>query len=60
MQPVKSAAVVSLMANGETLGLLALGSFDADYYRAGMGTMFLTYLADVLSRVLPRVVQPAG
>lgn len=55
-QPVQSAAVVSLMLGGEPLGLLALGSFDAEYYRAGMGTMFLNYVAEVLNRAIARAL----
>jgi hypothetical protein len=44
----------------EVLGMLAIGSFDPDYYRSGMGTMFLTYIADVLTRAIPRCAQPAN
>jgi len=58
-QPVRSAAVmpiaqVSNTGGNEILGMLAIGSFDPDYYRSGMGTMFLTYIADVLTRAMPR------
>ncbi len=55
-QPVRSAAVMPVVADGTPLGMLAIGSFDADHYRSGMGTMFLTYLAEVLARALPRVL----
>lgn len=54
-QPVRSAAVMPL-AHGDTpFGILALGSFDPEHYRNGMGTLFLAYIADVLVRVLPRL-----
>ncbi|HQQ75266.1 MAG TPA: DUF484 family protein [Pseudomonadales bacterium] len=57
-QPVRSAAVMPI-ANGNTvLGMLAIGSFDPDYYRSGMGTLFLTYIADVLNRAIPRCTLP--
>ena len=63
-QPVRSAAVMPIVhasnkQGNETLGMLAIGSFDPDYYRSGMGTMFLTYIADVLTRAIPRCAQPA-
>jgi hypothetical protein len=59
-QPVRSAAVMPIAQGNEVLGMLAIGSFDPDYYRSGMGTMFLTYIADVLTRAIPRCAQPAN
>ena len=64
-QPVRSAAVMPIAQasntqGNEILGMLAIGSFDPDYYRSGMGTMFLTYIADVLTRAMPRCTQPAN
>lgn len=56
-QPVRSAAVIPLSRNGDQLGMLAIGSFDPDYYRSGMGTLFLAYIADVLNRAIPRFMQ---
>lgn len=47
---VKSAAVLPL---GE-LGLLALGSADADHFQPGMGTMFLKMIATALTATLQR------
>lgn len=52
---VQSAAVVQLVDDDTLIGILAIGSFDADQYRSGSGTLFLGYLADVLNRVLPRL-----
>lgn len=47
---VKSAAVLPL---GE-LGLLALGSADADHFQPGMGTLFLKMIATALTAALQR------
>lgn len=55
-QPVRSAAVIPIATASSPLGILAIGSFDPDYYRSGMGTLFLGYVAEVLSRALPRVL----
>lgn len=52
---VQSAAVVPLVL-GETLGLLAIGSFEAGYFHSGQGTVFLNYVGEVLSRVLSRIL----
>jgi uncharacterized protein YigA (DUF484 family) len=55
---VGSAAVTPLQnyASGHQgpIGLLAIGSFDPDRYRSSMGTLFLSYIAEVLNRILPR------
>jgi len=50
---VGSAAVAPLQSD-RTFGLLAIGSFDPDKYRSSMGTMFLSYISEVLNRVVPR------
>ncbi|WP_243633833.1 DUF484 family protein [Motiliproteus coralliicola] len=52
---VLSAAVVPLV-KGNTLGLLAIGSFEANYFHSSMGTLFLNYVGEVLSRVLFRLL----
>ena len=51
---VGSAALMPL-ANGEELGLVAVGSADANRYTSNMGTLFLTHIADVIVRLLPRL-----
>ena len=51
---VGSAALMPL-ANGEELGLVAVGSADANRYSSNMGTLFLTHIADVIVRLLPRL-----
>ncbi|MBR9827750.1 MAG: DUF484 family protein [Oceanospirillales bacterium] len=53
---VQSAAVVPLV-KGDTLGLLAIGSYDPHYFQSSQGTLFLSYVGEVLSRVLFRVLQ---
>lgn len=53
---VQSAAVVPLV-QGETLGLLAIGSFDANYFSSSQGTVLLSYVGEVLSRVASRVLR---
>lgn len=53
---VKSAAAVPLV-KGETLGLLAIGSFDPDYFQSNQGTLFLDYIGQVLSRVVSRLLK---
>ncbi|WP_409524106.1 DUF484 family protein [Nitrincola sp. MINF-07-Sa-05] len=53
---VQSAAVVPLV-KGETLGLLAIGSFDPDYFQSSQGTLFLSYVGEVLSRVLSQILK---
>jgi uncharacterized protein YigA (DUF484 family) len=52
---VQSAAVVPLV-QGETLGLLAIGSFDPHYFQSGQGTVLLSYVGEVLSRITSRVL----
>ncbi|MGI9275533.1 MAG: DUF484 family protein [Endozoicomonas sp.] len=54
-QPVGSVAIASL-SFPEPLGVLALGSKDENYFRATMGTLFVGYLSDILSRVVSRFV----
>ncbi len=49
---IQSVAVVPLN-NGNTFGILAIGSSDPLYYKSSMGTLFLSYIAEVLNRVLP-------
>ncbi len=55
---VLSAAVVPLV-KGKTIGLLAVGSFEANYFHSSMGTLFLNYIGEVLSRILSRLLATA-
>ncbi|WP_028467817.1 DUF484 family protein [Neptunomonas japonica] len=52
---VQSAAVIPLV-KGETIGLLAIGSYDPYYFQSSQGTLFLSYVGEVLSRVTSRIV----
>lgn len=51
---VGSAALVPL-SNGGELGLIAVGSSDPNHYNSAMGTLFLSHIADVMVRLLPRL-----
>ncbi|KQQ53745.1 hypothetical protein ASF84_18225 [Pseudomonas sp. Leaf127] len=53
---VGSTALVTLNHQG-LLGVLAIGSRDPKHYKSSVGTLFLSYIADVLSRLLPRLTQ---
>ncbi len=50
---VGSTAIASLNHLG-LHGVLAIGSRDPQHYKSSVGTLFLSYIADVLSRLLPR------
>lgn len=55
-QQIGSAAAAPLV-NGNIMGVLAVGSYDPNYYRSSMGTLFLNYVGEVLNLVLPRHMQ---
>ena len=55
---IKSAAITPVR-RGHDLGIFALGSYREDQFNAGVGTMFLNYISDVLAQVLPRFVHNA-
>jgi hypothetical protein len=52
---VASAAVIPLV-KGDTIGLLAIGSYDPYYFKSSQGTLFLSYVGEVLSRVASRIM----
>lgn len=54
---IKSAAVVTIEHHG-VLGVLAVGSADQQHYSNSVDTLFLSYLADVLARLLPSMLAP--
>jgi uncharacterized protein YigA (DUF484 family) len=35
-------------------GILAVGNADPNFYKSSMGTLFLSYIAEVVNRILPR------
>jgi uncharacterized protein YigA (DUF484 family) len=49
---VGSVAAVPLRYNS-LYGILAVGNADPNFYRSSMGTLFLSYIAEVLNRILP-------
>jgi uncharacterized protein YigA (DUF484 family) len=49
---VGSAAIIPLR-NGELLGVFALGSKDPNHFDSSMGSLFLSYISDFISRILP-------
>lgn len=59
IQHIGSAAVAPLQS-GSPLGLLAIANKDANYYRSSMGTLFLGYIAEVINRCLPRLLQQSN
>lgn len=52
-EEVGSAAVMPLIET-RCFGLIAIGNKDPDYYRSSMGTIFLSYIGEVLNRLLPK------
>ena len=52
---IGSAAVVAL---NQQQGILAIGSEDPQHYKSSLGTLFLGYIAEVLTRVLPSYSTP--
>jgi uncharacterized protein len=50
---IGSVAAVPLV-HGSAFGVLAVGNKDPHYYRSSMGTLFLSYIAEVLNRLLPK------
>ena len=57
---VHSVAIIPLnypLGEPRQLGVLAMGSRDKRHFRASMGTVFISYLGEVLSRILARHLQ---
>lgn len=52
---VGSAAVVSIEGK-RRIGLLSIGSEDPHYFQAGMGTLFVGFIAETLAKLLPRYI----
>lgn len=53
---VGSSAVATLEYQG-LHGVLAIGSHDPQHYKSNVGSLFLSYIAEVLGRVIPRFTQ---
>ncbi|MBD3656583.1 MULTISPECIES: DUF484 family protein [Marinobacter] len=54
--PIASVALVPLR-NDELLGVFAVGSCEAGYFDQSMGSLFLSYISDTLSRLLPAMLE---
>ena len=52
---VGSAALAPLVKNEEQLGLIAVGSADANRYNSKVDTLFLTHIADVMVKLMSRL-----
>ncbi|ARN74144.1 DUF484 family protein [Oceanicoccus sagamiensis] len=50
---VGSAAIMPL-SHDNPLGVIAIGSKDPHHFSSSMGTLFLSYIAEVLNRLIPR------
>lgn len=55
-EAIASVALVPLR-HDELLGVFAVGSCEPGYFDQSMGSLFLTYISDTLSRLLPPMVQ---
>lgn len=51
---VKSAAVLPVRQRNKQVAMLAFGNNDPDYFRPDMDTLFIGFIAEALSRLLPR------
>ncbi|MDB9894972.1 DUF484 family protein [Reinekea forsetii] len=51
---VRSMAIAAISLNGQAIGLLALGSRDALHFKSSTDTLFLGYLAMLVSQLLVR------
>jgi uncharacterized protein YigA (DUF484 family) len=54
-EKIHSAALIPLVSDEQDkacIGLLAIGSHDPERFRAEMGTVFLTYLGQVMTRIM--------
>ncbi len=51
-------AVAAPLVHVGPIGVLAIGSYDPEYYRSGMGTIFISYVVEALCRIVPRYFQP--
>lgn len=56
--PHVGSAAMAVLSYGNPLGVLAIGNGDANHYHSSMGTLFLSHIAEVLNRLLPRYLNP--
>lgn len=55
-EDISSAIVLPIVDTDDdkVIGVLAMGSNDVHYFKAGMNTLFLSFIGNVISRLLPR------
>ncbi len=53
-EKVKSAAVLTIRNKNKYLGMLAVGSSDAEYFTPDMDALFINFIAESLGKLLPR------
>jgi len=51
-ESIISAALVPITGQQNVLGMLAIGSFDINRFHPAMGTVFLTYIGEMIGRTL--------
>ena len=56
---IRSQALIALCDGGATIGMLALGSEDAQRFYGEMGVLYLERMGEMLSAALSRVAKPA-
>lgn len=49
---IRSIALAPLIIEDRALGVISLGNCDRDYFKSSMDTLFLSYLAEALSRLI--------
>lgn len=54
---IRSQALIALRNGGGSIGMIALGSEDAQRFYAGMGTLYLERLGEMASAALARVLR---
>ena len=50
--PEVGSAAIAVLSYGDVFGVIAIGNQDPRFYQSSMGTMFLSYISEVLSREL--------
>lgn len=53
-EKVKSVAVLSVKERNRQLALLGIGHSDPHYFSSDMDTLFISFIADILAKLLPR------
>lgn len=52
-----NSAALAVLAYGDIYGVIAIGNKDPNYYHSSMGTLFLSYIAEILSRTLRNFIR---